>query len=42
MAYEVELLCKEGDFVQAGERWTALNAEVELVKAALDKLLQEG
>ena len=42
MAYEVELLCKEGDFVQAGERWTALNAEVELVKAALDKLLQEA
>jgi HPt (histidine-containing phosphotransfer) domain-containing protein len=41
MAYEVERLCKEGDFVQAGERLTALNAEVELVKAALNKLLQE-
>jgi HPt (histidine-containing phosphotransfer) domain-containing protein len=42
MAYEVELLCKEGDFGQAGERWNALRTEVELVQTALQKLLQEA
>jgi CheY-like chemotaxis protein len=42
MAYEVERLCREGDFVQAGERWNALKAEVELVSTALNKLLQEA
>jgi CheY-like chemotaxis protein len=42
MAYEVERLCEEGDFGQAAERLTALEAEFELVKAALDKTLQEA
>ncbi len=42
LAYDVELLCKEEDFEQAGECFTKLEAEVELVKAALDELLQEA
>jgi HPt (histidine-containing phosphotransfer) domain-containing protein len=42
MAYDVERLCEEGDFGQAAERLTALEAEFELVKAALDETLQEA
>ncbi len=42
MAYEVELLCKEEDFEQAAERLVALEAEVELVTAELDRVLQEA
>ncbi len=41
LAYEVELLCKEQDFDRAAESLAALESEMELVKAALDKTLQE-
>ena len=41
LACEVELLCKEQDFDRAAESLAALESEVDLVKAALNKTLQE-